>query len=142
MAASAFLEEIFKPENFSEKDLELILSQFKRMEFKKNDFLIAEHNIANYYYFLESGFARSFAIDLEGNDITTKFFGKHDIVIDWHSYFLKKTCRESIQATTATVAWKIYFEDFMKLFKIEAFAKSVELGLSTITLNSSPTQFL
>jgi CRP-like cAMP-binding protein len=64
---------------------------------------------------------RSYAIDLEGNDISTKFFISKDIVIDWHSYFLKTKCRENIQAITPCVAWKISFESFMKLFSIEAF---------------------
>jgi CRP-like cAMP-binding protein len=116
-----FLTTIFNPQNFSADELEKILSQFQRIEFAKNDFLIKEGSTANYYYFLESGFARSFAIDLEGKDITTKFFSTTDIVVDWHSYFLKTKCREDIQAITACIAWKITFENFMKLFSIEPF---------------------
>ncbi|MDZ7898640.1 MAG: Crp/Fnr family transcriptional regulator [Arcicella sp.] len=116
-----FLKSIFKNENFKPDDLEKILSQYQKIEFAKNDYLVEEGSTANFYYFLESGFARSFAIDLEGNDITTKFFSASDIVIDWHSYFLKAKCRENIQAITPCVAWKISFENFMKLFSIEAF---------------------
>ena len=127
-----FLKEIFKPENFSKNELELILAQFKKIEFSKNEYLIREHKIANYYYFLESGFARSYAIDVEGNDITTKFFTRYDIIIDWHSYFLKAPCKEYIQATTKCVAWKIFFDDFMKLFKIESFR---EVGRTRLVNN-------
>ncbi|MFY7887559.1 MAG: Crp/Fnr family transcriptional regulator [Spirosomataceae bacterium] len=116
-----FLTSIFTIQNFQKDDLSTILSQYKRLEFAKHDYLIQEGTVANYYYFLESGFARSYAIDLEGNDITTKFYSSTDAVIDWHSYFLKTKCRENIQAITPCVAWKITFEDFMKLFKIEAF---------------------
>jgi CRP-like cAMP-binding protein len=112
---------IFNEKAFSEEELEKILSQYTRCEFAKHDFLIQEGSVANYYYFLESGFVRSYAIDLEGNDITTKFFSSKDVVIDWHSYFLKTPCREDIQAITPCVAWKITFENFMKLFNIEAF---------------------
>jgi CRP-like cAMP-binding protein len=112
---------IFNEKAFSEEELEKILSQYTRCEFAKLDFLIQEGSVANYYYFLESGFVRSYAIDLEGNDITTKFFSSKDVVIDWHSYFLKTPCREDIQAITPCVAWKITFENFMKLFNIEAF---------------------
>ena len=122
MNKSQFLtEHIFKPENFSSDELELILSQFKKVDLKKNEYFIEEHKTASYYFFLESGFARSYAIDLEGNDITTKFYTEKDIIIDWHSFFLKVPCREYIQATTSCVAWKITFENFMKLFKIESF---------------------
>jgi CRP-like cAMP-binding protein len=116
-----FLKTIFAEPSFRQEEIAKVLEQYKRMEFAKNDFLVREGSIANYYYFLESGFARSYAVDLEGNDITTKFFGPRDLVIDWHSYFLKKHTRENIQAINPCVGWKITFEDFMKLFHIEAF---------------------
>lgn len=132
MESHLFLKEIFKPENFSRDELELILAQFKRVEFSKGDYIISEHKIASYYFFLESGFARSFAIDTEGNDITTKFFTELDIIIDWHSYFLKTPTREYIQAATKCVAWKINFDNFMKLFKIEAFR---EVGRTRLVNN-------
>ena len=121
MSQSHFLNTIFKLENFNFEELELILSQFEEVEFQKNEYLIEKGKVANYYYFLETGFLRSITIDTEGNDITTKFFSKNDIVIDWHSYFLKKPSKESIQALTKGKCWKISFNNFMKLFHIEAF---------------------
>ena len=116
-----FLKSIFLRENFSEDDLNHILSHFQRVEFAKHDYFVRVGKVTNYYFFMESGFARSFAVDPDGNDISTNFFGSKDIVIDWHSYFLKTPSRESIQAVAPCVAWKIYFSDFMKLFSIEAF---------------------
>jgi len=132
MSSSHFLTTIFKPSNFKDEDLEKVIKSYHRVEFCRNDFLIKEGSTANFYYFLESGFARSFVIDLEGSDITTKFFSATDIVIDWHSYFLKTKCRENIQAITASVAWKISLEDFMKLFNIEAFR---EIGRTKLINN-------
>ncbi len=127
-----FLKTVFKESNFKNEDLEKILSQYQRIEFAKNDFLIKEGVAASYYYFMESGFARSYVIDLEGNDISTKFFSTTDIVIDWHSYFLKTTCIENIQAITPCIAWKITFDNFMKLFSIEAFR---EVGRTRLVNN-------
>jgi CRP-like cAMP-binding protein len=121
MPENHFLNVIFPEQNFEKQDYEKILGQYQRLEFAKNDYLIPEGSQADYYYFLETGFARSYVLDLEGNDITTKFFGPADIVIDWHSYFLKTKCRENTQAITPCAAWKITFENFMKLFSIEAF---------------------
>jgi CRP-like cAMP-binding protein len=132
MTDKHFLTTIFNEQNFSKEDLENILNQYQRIEFAKNDFLIQEDSTANYYYFIESGYVRSYVIDLEGNDISTKFFSSSDIVIDWHSYFLKTKCRENVQAITACVAWKITFENFMKLFKIEAFR---EVGRTRLVNN-------
>ncbi len=121
MVNKHFLLQIFEEKNFKPEDLERILAQYERIEFAKNDFLIEQGRSANFYYFLESGYARSYSIDLEGNDISTKFYSTKDLVIDWHSYFLKTKCREDIQAISSCVAWKISFENFMKLFSIEAF---------------------
>jgi len=121
MKQGHFLNSIFKLENFSAEELVLILDQFEEIHFKKNDYLIEKGKVANFYYFLETGFLRSITIDTEGNDITSKFFSGDDIVIDWHSYFLKKPSKESFQALTKGKAWKISFSNFMKLFNIEAF---------------------
>ena len=127
-----FLTQIFPPSNFKKEDLLLVLDQYQQIEFKKHDYLIREGSVANYYYFLESGFARSYAIDPDGNDITTNFFSPKDIIIDWRSYFLKTPCREDIQAVQPCVVWKISFERFMKLFHIEAFR---EVGRTRLVNN-------
>jgi CRP-like cAMP-binding protein len=132
MTDKHFLKSIFNEQNFKNEDLENVLQQYERVEFNRNYFFIEEGNTANFYFFIESGFARSYVIDLEGNDITTKFFSATDILIDWHSYFLKTKCRENVQAITACVAWKISFENFMKLFSIEAFR---EVGRTRLVNN-------
>ena len=132
MENNHFLEKIFQEKNFTKEELEKVLSHYKRIEFDKNDFLIKEDTTANFYYFLESGYARSYVLDLKGKDISTKFFSATDIIIDWHSYFLKTKCRENIQAITSCVAWKITFENFMQLFHIEAFR---EVGRTRLVNN-------
>lgn len=132
MIEQHFLEYIFKKENFSKEELNLIIAQFEAVDFRKNDYLIEEEKVAPYYYFLESGYLRAYIIDPEGNDITTRFFIAGDIVIDWESYFLKKTCKESIQALSKGKAWRIRFTDFMKLFHLEAFR---EVGRTRLIQN-------
>ena len=116
-----FLHNIFKPEKFNKKDLEFVLDQFEKVEIKKNDFLIEKGKTANHYFFIESGFFRSYSVNLKGNSITTKFFIERDIVIDWYSYILNKSCLEPVQALTNATCWKISYENSIKLFEIEAF---------------------
>lgn len=132
MNESHFLKKIFNEHNFNKEEFEKILRQYQKIEFSKNDYLIKENTVANFYYFIESGFARSYVIDLEGKEISTKFFSSTDIVIDWHSYFLKTKCRENIQAISACVVWKITFDNFMQLFNIEAFR---EVGRTRLVNN-------
>ena len=119
MEDKKFLSEIFKTENFSPEELEVVHSQFSQAVFQKNEFIINEGQLTQFYYFLESGYARSYAIDTEGKDVTTNFYSSGDIVIDWHSFFLKTACKESIQALSTCTCWKITFEGFMKKFEIE-----------------------
>lgn len=127
-----FLHSIFIPDKFKEEDLILVIKQFSLIAFKKNEVLVEYDRTADYYYFLETGYVRSYTVDIDGNDITSKFFTPGDIVIDWHSYFTKAPCRETIQAMTSGTCWRIRFADFMKLFHIEAFR---EVGRTRLVQN-------
>ena len=117
-----FLKTIFSPIDFKESELALIIPKFQRVKFSKNDFLLREGKIENYYWFLENGFARSFVNDINGNEITTNFYSENDVVIDWASFFLRNPTRENIQALTDCVCWQLDFEGFQQLFHgIETF---------------------
>jgi CRP-like cAMP-binding protein len=149
MSEPHFLKAIFLEQNFKKEELENILSQYQRVEISRNEYFVKEGSAASFYYFMESGFARSYAVDLEGNDISTKFFSSMDIVIDWHSYFTKAKCKEDIQAITNCVTWRITYENFMKLFSIEAFrdvgrnrlvANYFELKNHSVSIISDPAK--
>jgi CRP-like cAMP-binding protein len=122
MQDNHFLKAIFSPSDFKEDELALIIHKFKKVEFAKNDFLLQEGKTENLYWFLESGFARSFVNDTNGNDITTNFYSCKDVIIDWSSFFLRNPTRENIQALTDCVCWQLDFESFQQLFHgIETF---------------------
>ena len=92
------------------------------MKFSKSEYFLQEGKTENHYWFLESGFARSFVNDTDGNDITTNFFSTSEIVIDWSSFFLRNPTRENIQALSDCVCWQLDFETFQQLFhSIETF---------------------
>lgn len=111
-----FLQDVFTTDQFSKDELEVILSKFNRVEFGKNGFLLEQGGIANNYWFVESGFVRSFVVDYDGRDISTNFYTVGDIVIDWPSFFLRKPTRENIQALTDCVCWQLDFPNFQTLF--------------------------
>ncbi len=122
MQGEHFLNSIFPPTDFKESELALILPEFKQVKFAKKVFLLQEGKTENHYWFLESGFARSFVNDTNGNDITTNFYSPGSIVIDWPSFFLRNPTRENIQALTDCVCWQLDFEHFQQLFhSIETF---------------------
>jgi CRP-like cAMP-binding protein len=111
-----FLTNIFSAKNFSKEEIQTIIPAFKRIEFNKNDYLLKENKIENHYWLIESGFARSYVIDTEGNDITTHFYAVGDIAIDWTSFFLRSPTRENIQALTNCICWQLDFDSFQELF--------------------------
>lgn len=125
MTDQSFLKNVFHDKKFSKEEQEIIIPKFKRIEFSRNEFLLEEGKIANRYFFIESGFVRSYATDIEGNDISTNFYSVGDIVIDWPSFFLRTPTKENIQALTDCVCWQLDFETFQQLFhSIEAFREN------------------
>ncbi len=122
MQKDHFLKNIFSKTDFKESELDMIIPKFKQVKFSKNDFFLQEGSTENHYWLLESGFARSFVNDTNGNDITTNFYSHTDIVIDWSSFFLRNPTRENIQALSDCVCWQLDFETFQQLFhSIETF---------------------
>lgn len=125
-----FLENIFNRNDFEPADYQKIISSFAPVEYLKNDYLLSEGKSANNYWFVESGFIRSYVIDTEGRDITTNFYTVGDIVIDWPSFFLRTPTRENIQALSDCKCWQLGFDIFQKLFhRIEAFREQGRTNL-------------
>ena len=116
MVKKHFLIEVFKTSELSKEELKVILPYFKKVKFKKHEYLLKEGKVANNYWFIEEGFARSYVHDINGNDITTDFFSKTNIVIDWPSFFLRNPTRENIQALSDCICWQLDFESFQYLF--------------------------
>lgn len=113
---SSFLNEIFPLGEYTTEEQQTIIQKFKKVTFTKNSVLLPHGNTANYYWFVESGFLRSYAIDIDGNDITTNFFSGGDIVIDWPSFFMRTPTKENIEASEDCICWQLDFETFQQLF--------------------------
>lgn len=111
-----FLEQVFKAPEFTNDEIDTVVSKFKQVQFAKNEYLIREGNTANHYWFVESGYVRSYAIDTAGNDISTGFYSISEIVIDWPSFFMRTPTRENMIAMTDCVCWQLDFETFQQLF--------------------------
>lgn len=125
MEHAHFLDSIFRKEDFTREELARIIPAFRQVTFQKNDFLLQEGQVEQQYWFVESGFLRSFAVDPDGNDISTNFYTVGDIVIDWASFFQRNATRENIQALTDCTCWQLDFVTFQQLFhSIEAFREA------------------
>ena len=111
------LTNIYQHPAFTSSELETIFKAHKKSFFKKGDMFLKEGQLANEYYCLESGLVRSYAVNSDGNEITTGFFGKDEIVIEVASLFLRVPTKENIQALTDCECWKIDFNSFQTLFQ-------------------------
>lgn len=116
MQAEHFLQNVFKSSGLTQGELDTIFPHFKKINFDKNQYLLRNGQRANNYWFVESGFIRSYAVDVDGNDVTTGFFSQGDIVIDWPSFFLRHPTREYFQALTDCACWQLDFDTFQQLF--------------------------
>jgi CRP-like cAMP-binding protein len=125
MSDRLLLIEIFRHTGLSSENLQTVVDSFKQVSFKKNDYVLEEGQTANEYYFIESGFMRSFVRDIKGNDITTAFYSSKALVLEVSSFFLRIPTKENIQALTDCICWKISFEEFQTLFhEIEGFREA------------------
>ncbi|WP_073125026.1 Crp/Fnr family transcriptional regulator [Reichenbachiella agariperforans] len=110
------LREYFEQDLSLSKDVEEVVNAFEHVVIDKNDYLFNAGSTIDHYYILEEGFVRSFAIDTKGNDITTHFFSKGEIVIDWPAFFMHQKTSEYYQAMTKCSAWRLGFDRFQELF--------------------------
>ncbi len=113
---SHFLNEIFASSGITQSELENIIPKYKQVTFKKNDYLLQQGQVEKKYWFIESGFIRSYIIDTEGNDITFNLYGAKDVVIDYASMFFFAPSKENVQALTECTCWEISYEDFQEMF--------------------------
>jgi CRP-like cAMP-binding protein len=111
-----FLNKVFEGSGITKDELALIIPKYQEVKFAKNDYLLKEGQVEKKYWFIETGFIRSYIIDTEGNDITFNLYAAKDVVIDYPSLFFFSPTKENIQALTDCVCWEITFADFQEMF--------------------------
>jgi CRP-like cAMP-binding protein len=122
MSKPILLQKIYQNAPMTSAETEIVINSFKRIEFKKGDYLLKQGQIANEYFCLESGLIRAFVYDYKGDDITINFFGDNDIVVEPSSLFQRIPTKENMQALIDCICWRIDFATFQQHFhNIEGF---------------------
>jgi CRP-like cAMP-binding protein len=115
--SSQKLIQFFKNSNLvSPKAAEDIANTFSPKEITKNSFLLKEGRVSDEYFFLENGFIRAFANDIEGNDVTTNFYSTGQVVFEVSSFFNRTASKENFQAIVDCEGWFITYEQLNNLF--------------------------
>lgn len=94
----------------------LISTFFKPKYYSKNNFLLKEGKICTESHFVESGFLRSYVVDVDGNEVTTDFYGSDIFANDFLSFFKRIPSNENIQVLADCQTWVITYEDLQTCF--------------------------
>ena len=129
MNETHFLYKVFQSSGITIDELEKIIPKYKQINCTKNDYLLNEGQVEKKYWFIETGFIRSYIIDIDGNDITFNLYSSGDVIIDYPSFFFFAPTRENIQALTDCVCWEISFDDFQELFNDISSYREQQRGL-------------
>ncbi len=99
----------------SNEALEIITTMFDEVDFEKNEFLLKQGKVSDYYYLAE-GFVRAYTYDTNGIETTTYFYSKDHVIFEAASFFLHVPSTEYIQAITPCKVFVITFEKLNRLF--------------------------
>jgi CRP-like cAMP-binding protein len=95
---------------------EQLVEKFEAREIARNEYLLKEGAVCNESHFIEEGIMRSYAYDIDGNDVTTAFYSKKTLISDLLSFFKRIPSKENIQAVTDCQTWYISYEDMQTSF--------------------------
>jgi CRP-like cAMP-binding protein len=106
-----------------------IASHFIKKDIAANEIILKEGRVCDEYIFLEKGFMRAFAHDLDANDVTTNFYSTGQVVFEVDSFFNRTKSKENIQALTDCVGWYITYEQlnglFHSIYEFREFGRSI-----------------
>ena len=122
-----------KINQMSDDKADLIATYFDKKSFAKGTLLIEEGKTSKYSYFVESGIVRSYIIDLEGNEITTRFFSASDFMNDYLSFFSQKPSAEHYELLTDGILHRISYAGVQECF--HTIPEFREWGRMMLTLN-------
>ncbi len=93
-----------------------IAEHFAHQQLFKGELLLKAGQIADSYFFLDEGYMRAFAADINGTEVTTAFYVPGQMIFEVASFFNRSRSRENIQALTDCVGWFITFRQLNELF--------------------------
>ncbi len=107
---------IYQHHLLTESDLVTVAAAHQKISFSRHHHFLEAGQIAHNYYVMESGLARTYVMDSDGNEMTTGFIREGEILIEAASLFQRTPTVEYLQALTDGVAWKMEYDTFQQLF--------------------------
>lgn len=128
-------EYLKKIKSMSDEKADLITTYFKNETLLKGTLIIKEGKTSKKSYFLKSGIIRCYVIDINGDEVTTRFFSAPDFLNDYLSFFEQKPSEENYELLTNCEVYSINYNNVQYCFHhIPEFR---EWGRMLLTLNYS-----
>jgi CRP-like cAMP-binding protein len=99
-----------------EEDINTIKSLFRPVLITKGTVLINMGDIADYVYFVNSGYLRYYKINTAGEEITIHLAGKGDFAASFSSFVCHTRSEEILHAVTDSCLLTITYNDLEKLY--------------------------
>ncbi len=122
----------------SDQKADIIATYFKKETLEKGTLIIQEGKTSKKSYFLESGIIRCYIINLEGDEVTTRFFSAPDFLNDYLSFFEQKPSNENYELITDCEVYSINYENVQHCF--HTIPEFREWGRMVLTLNYNYTK--
>jgi len=100
----------------STEDLALLTPLCFELSIKKKANLLVQGDVCKNIYFLTKGFFRMYYIDLEGNEINTRFTQEDNFMVDFQSFLTQKPSRYYWQAMEDSTVLAFAFKDVQRLY--------------------------
>jgi CRP-like cAMP-binding protein len=98
------------------EDLHLLPQSAAVISIKKKANLLAQGDVCEHIYFLRQGFFRMFYVDLEGNEINTRFTQENNFMVDFQSFLTQKPSQYYWQAMQDSELIAFTYKDVQKLY--------------------------
>ena len=109
----SFIKDTYPVSDFTAN---LIADNFEPVILSKHQLTLREGSINSDYIFLETGYMRSYVLDIDGNEVTTNIFRPNEMVFEVESYFQRKPSNENIETITRCIVWIGKYEKCQRLF--------------------------
>ncbi|MCU0351086.1 MAG: Crp/Fnr family transcriptional regulator [Flavobacterium sp.] len=104
--------------------LDSICSHFDKIETQRNEILLEYHQVANYYYFVNTGAVRLYTVTDDGQEISRYFAFESTFVTALPSFIDQKPAEEYLQTIEKSELLRISRTDFYQLVAtVPVFAK-------------------
>jgi CRP-like cAMP-binding protein len=104
--------------NFSEPELNEILSRLKSARVHRDTVLLSEGQVCREFYFLEAGSFRQYTILENGSEAIANLFVEGDWFFEYKSFMTQQPSETIIEATEDSEIFKLSGHDFHSLVKI------------------------